>query len=85
MKFFSDIETLAAACKFGDCAHHQEPGCAVQAAIESEELEPRRLESYFKLQREERFNSETVAERHARMRQFGKQVKNSVATKKSRR
>ncbi|RDI61740.1 ribosome biogenesis GTPase [Nocardia pseudobrasiliensis] len=49
---FSDIESLAAACRFDDCAHRTEPGCAVLAAIESGELPQRRLDSYRKLQRE---------------------------------
>ncbi|MCT9929442.1 ribosome small subunit-dependent GTPase A [Planotetraspora sp. A-T 1434] len=49
---FSDIEELAEGCRFSDCAHGDEPGCAVQAAIESGELPERRLESWNKLQRE---------------------------------
>lgn len=49
---FGDIQELAHSCRFGDCRHMGEPGCAVIAAIESEELEPQRLTSYHKLQRE---------------------------------
>lgn len=49
---FSDIEELAGQCRFSDCAHGEEPGCAVQAAVESGELPVRRLESWYKLQRE---------------------------------
>jgi ribosome biogenesis GTPase len=49
---FSDIEELAGQCRFGDCGHTSEPGCAVLAAVESGELPERRLESWFKLQRE---------------------------------
>ncbi|MEZ0072615.1 ribosome small subunit-dependent GTPase A [Planotetraspora sp. GP83] len=49
---FSDIEELAEGCRFSDCAHGDEPGCAVQAAIGSGELPERRLESWNKLQRE---------------------------------
>lgn len=78
---FEDIEDLALGCKFGDCAHATEPGCAVRAAIEGGELEERRLESYFKLLREDRHNTETIAERHARSREFGKMVKAHVLTK----
>jgi ribosome biogenesis GTPase len=43
---FPDIERLAALCRFGDCAHESEPGCAVIAAVEADELPARRLESY---------------------------------------
>lgn len=49
---FDDVETLAVACKFGDCRHVREPGCAVQAAIADGSLERARFDSYLKLQRE---------------------------------
>jgi ribosome biogenesis GTPase len=49
---FSDIEELAAACRFGDCRHDTEPGCAVTAAVEAGELDRDRFASYRKLQRE---------------------------------
>jgi len=49
---FSDITELAAGCRFNDCTHEREPGCAVIAALESGRLEPQRLQSYRKLQRE---------------------------------
>jgi ribosome biogenesis GTPase len=49
---FGDIEALAAGCRFADCAHRAEPGCAVQSAISVGMLEPRRLDSYRKLERE---------------------------------
>jgi ribosome biogenesis GTPase len=49
---FADIEELAEGCRFRDCSHHSEPGCAVREAVESGELDPERLESYRKLQRE---------------------------------
>nr|WP_296067760.1 ribosome small subunit-dependent GTPase A [uncultured Actinoplanes sp.] len=49
---FADIEDLAAGCRFGDCGHAGEPGCAVQAAIAGGTLSERRLSSYRKLLRE---------------------------------
>lgn len=49
---FTDIEELAGRCRFADCGHDREPGCAVLAAIESGELPERRLASYRKLRRE---------------------------------
>lgn len=49
---FEDIEALAAQCRFRDCAHRTEPGCAVKAAMESGELDAGRWDSYLKLQRE---------------------------------
>jgi len=49
---FGDLEDLFARCRFADCAHGREPGCAVQAALAEGELESRRWESYLKMQRE---------------------------------
>jgi ribosome biogenesis GTPase len=52
---FPEIEELARQCRFRDCAHTGEPGCAVQAAVEAGTLQAERLESYEKLTRETRF------------------------------
>jgi len=49
---FADVEELAAGCRFRDCAHDGEPGCAVAAAAAAGGLDPERLASYHKLQRE---------------------------------
>ena len=57
---FSDIDELAAACRFGDCAHDAEPGCAVGAAIKAGTLAVERLESWRKLQREVRHHERQV-------------------------
>jgi len=52
---FADIDALAAECRFGDCTHENEPGCAVQAALSAGTLEEARLENQRKLMREEEF------------------------------
>jgi ribosome biogenesis GTPase / thiamine phosphate phosphatase len=49
---FADLEDLATACRFSDCAHETEPGCAVLSAIETGVIDERRLTSWRKLQRE---------------------------------
>ncbi len=49
---FGDVEEIAAQCKFSDCAHGTEPGCAVREALADGTLSPERWESYVKLQRE---------------------------------
>jgi ribosome biogenesis GTPase len=49
---FQDLETLAGQCRFADCAHRREPGCAVRAALADGTLDVERLESWRKLQRE---------------------------------
>lgn len=52
---FHEVEELALRCRFSDCRHRGEPGCAVQAAVERGELSAARLENYRKMQRELRF------------------------------
>ena len=52
---FGDIQELAACCKFRDCKHQNEPGCAVRAAVASEVLDAERVENFHKLEREEQF------------------------------
>jgi ribosome biogenesis GTPase len=54
-KAFTDVATLAAQCRFADCTHQSETGCAVQAAVASGLLDPKRLDSYRKLQREAQY------------------------------
>lgn len=49
---FSDIAVLAEHCRYTNCGHQHEPGCAIKQAVENGTLDPGRLESYFKLQRE---------------------------------
>jgi ribosome biogenesis GTPase len=62
---FADVDELAEQCRFADCVHETEPGCAVRAALDTGELPERRWESYLKLQREARW----MAMRHdARLR-----------------
>ncbi len=78
---FSDITDLALSCKFADCNHEQEPGCMVRKAIEGGNLDPRRLESYRKLVKEQAFNTASLAERRAKDRQFGKFVKSVLKGK----
>ncbi|GAB3676265.1 ribosome small subunit-dependent GTPase A [Angustibacter aerolatus] len=77
---FADVDDLAAGCRFTDCSHDREPGCAVQAAVASGELPERRLESWRKLQREARWQASRV---DARLRQ--EQLRHWKAITKSNR
>ena len=52
---FADIDSLAAQCRFGDCRHEAEPGCAVLAALRAGTLDPARVENWRKLLREQEF------------------------------
>ena len=81
---FADIVALARRCRFADCAHDNEPGCAVRTAIEAGELEPDRLRRFRKLVAEESRNSQALHERHARERAFGKMVKAIMKVKAAR-
>ncbi len=60
---FADIEALAEGCRFRDCRHSTEPGCAVAAAAAAGELAAERLESYRKLQAEQAFQATAQDER----------------------
>lgn len=66
---FADIEQLAADCRFHDCRHHGEPGCAIEAALATGELDEGRWQSYQKLQREQAYaarKADAVLDRAAR-------------------
>ncbi|WP_170468044.1 ribosome small subunit-dependent GTPase A [Ruegeria arenilitoris] len=82
---FSDILDLANDCRFSDCQHQSEPGCAVQHAIAEGTLDPERLARWQKLRREDQRNSETVAESRARDKAFGKMVRSVMQDKTSRK
>ena len=74
---FSDIEQLAEKCRFRDCSHQSEPGCAILAALENGELDTARWESYQKLQKELQFlavRKDKNAQRQAQ-REFDKKVR----------
>ena len=73
---FDDLAELETQCRFSDCAHETEPGCAVRAAIDAGELDLDRLARWRKLRAGDAKNTETVAESRARQRKFSKMVKN---------
>jgi ribosome biogenesis GTPase len=83
---FADVEALAAACRFRDCTHRNEPGCAVREAVEAGDLDEPRLDSYRRLQHEmevlER-RKDTVADRKFFKKQ-GALYKRILAEKKER-
>ncbi len=72
---FGDIQALAAACRFSDCQHLTEPGCAVRAAIEAGQIDDARLHRWRKLVAEDAFNSASLAERRGKDKAFGKMVR----------
>ena len=76
-KAFTDVVELAEDCRFADCAHDREPGCAVRAAVEAHELPERRWEAYRKLLREDewaaaRTDARLAAQRRGRSKTITK-------------
>jgi len=77
---FADVDELATQCRFTDCQHQSEPGCAVQAALATGILDADRLESWRKLQREQEFllrkvNPEVEAAQKKRVKVIMRQVR----------
>jgi ribosome biogenesis GTPase len=72
---FRDIGDYAAQCRFPNCTHTQEPGCAVLTALETGELGDDRYQSYLKLKKEADFHNLSYAEKRQKDRAFGKFIK----------
>lgn len=72
---FEEICALSQGCKFKDCTHTSEDGCAVLEAVESGGIDRRSYENYMKMEREKRHFQSSVAERRKRDKEFGKMVK----------
>jgi ribosome biogenesis GTPase len=81
---FDDIDALAARCRFADCHHQTEPGCAVRSAVENGDIEERRLNNYLKLLRENARNTASLAERRSQDRAFARHVRQVMAAKQDR-
>ncbi len=82
---FSDVAHIAKQCKFGDCQHQTEPGCAIQQAIGTGELSARRLENYQRLLREEAHNTSSIAEKREKDKQLGKFYRSVLKGKQFRK
>ncbi len=81
---FDDIRSLAAQCRFADCGHETEPGCAVIRAIEENRIDARRLANYRKLMRENALATATLAEKRSHGREFAKMVKEGKRIKQDK-
>ena len=71
---FSDIHELAVTCRFKDCTHTVETGCAILKAVENAELEEERYRSYLKLMKESEFHQMSYVEKRKEDKQFGRMV-----------
>ncbi len=84
---FHEISERGQHCRFADCDHESEPGCAVRAAIEAGDIDEDRLRRYRKLQAEDRRNSESMAQRRSRdksLSRFYKAVQSDQRRRKGR-
>lgn len=80
---FADIVELARTCRFSDCGHASEPGCALVAAMDAGTLDPARVKRWRKLAAEDAYNSESLVERRARSKAFGKMAKQVIREQQS--
>ena len=78
---FTDVEAYSSRCRFANCTHTSEPGCAIQAAIAQGALDPSHLQSYQKLRRESEFHGMSHPEKRKKDRAFGKIVRATVKAK----
>jgi ribosome biogenesis GTPase / thiamine phosphate phosphatase len=72
---YSDISALSSSCRYRDCGHTGEPGCAVIEAVRSGEISREHLENYLKLREESEFHQMSYAEKREKDRNFGKYIK----------
>lgn len=78
---FAEIKAFASRCRFADCSHSNEPGCAIRKAIENDELNPEHYQSYLKLKAESEFNEMSYVDKRKKDKAFGKYVRSVLKGK----
>lgn len=73
---FTDIEELARNCRYANCSHTHEPGCAVREAVDEGEIDEQQYKNFLKLRKEDTFNTMSNIQRRQKQRQFSKHLKN---------
>lgn len=81
---FSEISKLSQQCRFGNCSHINEKGCAVLLAVKNGELEKLRYKNYLKMKKESAFNEMSYSEKKKKDKDFGKLIKSTMKSKKKR-
>lgn len=79
---FSEILALSKLCKFANCSHTKEKGCAILEAISENRLSENRYENYLKMKKESAFNELSYFERRNKDKNFGKMIKSTLKNKK---
>ena len=74
---YSDITALSSDCRYRDCGHTGEPGCAVLDAVRSGKISREHLENYVKLRKESEFHQMSYAEKRKKDRNFGRFIKSA--------
>ena len=82
---FADVAELLGGCRFSDCAHEVEPGCAILAAIEAGTLDPERHRRWRKLHLESSHNSETTQQTKSRQKTFSKHVRTTISGRRGQK
>ena len=78
---FSEISKLVQTCKFMNCSHSNEKGCAIQTAIKNGELPNKRYQNYLKMKKESEFNQMSYLDKRKKDKNFGKLIKSALKNK----
>jgi len=81
---FSEIDKIARQCKFSNCTHEHEKGCAVQKALKDETISRDRYRNYIKMKKEAAYYEMSYLEKRQRDKNFGKMVKNVMKNNKNK-
>ena len=81
---FEELIALAANCRYADCSHEHEPGCAVRAAVEEGELREDRYASYLKLKKESEYDEMSYRDKRKKDKAFGRFIKSAKKHMKDR-
>jgi ribosome biogenesis GTPase len=82
---FDEVEALGEQCRYSDCTHTVEAGCAIRAAVEAGVLQPGRYENYLKLRRETAHHEASYVEKRRKDKNFSKMVKTVMKNKRNKR
>jgi ribosome biogenesis GTPase len=75
---FEDVVELSVDCRYANCGHTQEPGCAVLAAVTSGELSEERYSSYLKLKKESEYHEMSYVDKRKKDKAFGRFIKSAM-------
>lgn len=78
---FSEILELSQSCKFANCSHTNEKGCAILVAIKAGDLSEQRYQNYLKIKKESEFNKMSYSEKRKKDKDFGKLIKSTMKNK----